>query len=307
MNAKDCRISYIGLFTALLLAISLASAAQPQCSDPSSTLLWEVEGDNSTVYLFGSLHLGEPGFYPLPEKIERTFRSADHVVFEVDPREMTSPRAQQRMLQMGSLAPGQSLREVLSPAVVAELETRLRFMGVPPENFMNFRPWFVTLMLTSLQYTSLGYFPDYGVEQYIAREVSDTAGTLALETLDEQLGFLQHLDGEAFLAYTLANFEEGRQMASSLVEAWRCADKPVLNALLTKGFEADGAPGIDMEALKDKLITERNVEMAEKIRGYLQEGSGDYFVVVGSAHYLGEGSIVELLRKQGHEVTAVRL
>ncbi|MCW8196580.1 TraB/GumN family protein [Proteobacteria bacterium 005FR1] len=306
MTRRTCRTFPGILLAILLLTVSALSSAQTQCSDPSSTLLWEVQGQNSTVYLFGSLHLGDASFYPLPEKIERTFRNADHVVFEVDPHSMATAQAQQRMLQMGSLPPGQTLRDLVSPAVISDLETRLRFMGLPSENFMQFRPWFLTLMLTSLQYTSLGYFPDYGVEQYIAREVPD-ANRLALETLEAQLGFLQHLDGEAFLGYTLASFEEGRQMAGALVEAWRCADKDALNELLTKGFEAEEMPDIDLEALKNVLIVQRNISMTEKIRTYLQDGEGEYFVVVGSAHYLGEGSIVELLRKQGYEVTAVRL
>lgn len=294
-------------FTALLIWLPALGTAQPPCKDPGSSLLWEVQGQDSTVYLFGSLHLGDASFYPLPEKIETTFRNADHLVFEVDPRSMTTPQAQQRMLQMGSLAPGQELSDLVSPAIVSDLEARLRFMGVPAENLMNFRPWFLTLMLTSLQYRSLGYFPDYGVEQYIAREVPEGVNRLALETVEEQVGFLQHLDGEAFLAYTLANFEEGRQLAGALVDAWRCADKDALNALLTQGFEAEGFEGVDMKTLKEKLITGRNVTMAEKIRGYLEDGSGDYFVVVGSAHYLGEGSVVDLLREQGYQVNAVRL
>jgi uncharacterized protein YbaP (TraB family) len=257
MTRRICRAFSTTLITLTLFALSAAIAAQPQCSDPSSSLLWEVKGENSSVYLFGSLHLGDASFYPLPEKIERTFRNADHVVFEVDPRSVSSPQAQQRMLQMGSLAPGQNLRDLLSPATVSELETRLRFMGLPPDNFMNFRPWFITLMLTSLQYTSLGYFPDYGVEQYLAREVSGDTAILALETLDEQLNFLQHLDGETFLASTLASFEKGRKMAGDLVNAWRCADKNGLKSLLAEGFEAEGATGIDMQKLKTKLIDEQ--------------------------------------------------
>lgn len=166
-TGKD-RLLFGALLVSFLLSLSSLTTAQPQCSDPSSTMLWEVRGQESTVYLFGSLHLGDASFYPLPEKIESIFRETDHVVFEVDPRSMTTPQAQQRMLQMGSLAPGQTLGDLVSPELVGDLQARLRFMGVPPENFMNFRPWFLTLLLTSLQYTSLGYFPDYGVEQYLS-------------------------------------------------------------------------------------------------------------------------------------------
>ena len=36
-------------------------------------MLWRVTGDSNTVYLFGSIHLGEADFYPLNDPIEKAF------------------------------------------------------------------------------------------------------------------------------------------------------------------------------------------------------------------------------------------
>ncbi|MEX1032900.1 MAG: TraB/GumN family protein [Cellvibrionaceae bacterium] len=278
-----------------------------ECADPSSSLLWEVKGKNSTVYLFGSLHLGNASFYPLHEKIESALRGADHVVFEVDPRSMTTPQAMAKIQQLGSLAPGEKLSDFVSEPVINKFKTTVQELGLPPDNFMNFRPWFLTLILTSLQMTSMGYIPEYGVENYVLRETQQTANILELESLDEQLGFLEHLDGEAFLAYTLSGFEAGKQKIQLLVDAWRCADKPQLVSLFRDEFDVSGAMSDNLVQLEKALLTDRNKLMADKIQAYLHNGEGSYFVVVGAAHYIGEGSVVELLRAKDHEVEAIRL
>jgi uncharacterized protein YbaP (TraB family) len=42
--------------------------------------------------------------------------------------------------------------------------------------------------------------------------------------------------------------------------------------------------------------------MTDKIKSYLEK-EGDFFVVVGAGHLVGERSIVDLLRAEGYTVT----
>jgi len=55
------------------------------------------------------------------------------------------------------------------------------------------------------------------------------------------------------------------------------------------------------EEVEDKMLHDRNVLMTEKVISYL-ETDKTYFVVVGLAHYLGEDSVINMLKKQGYEV-----
>ena len=52
----------------------------------------------------------------------------------------------------------------------------------------------------------------------------------------------------------------------------------------------------------DKLFFSRNRKMADKIKTYLQK-EGDFFVVVGAGHLVGDRSVVDLLRAEGYTVT----
>lgn len=298
----------VRFFVVVLLCMGFAHAHALQCADPGSTLLWEVESKNSRVHLFGSLHLGEPDFYPLPEKIETAFRQADHLVFELDPRTFADPAVAGQMLQAGMLPPGQQLNQLVSAEVLEQLQRALAPTGLPLQQVMNFRPWFITTVLATFQYAALGYSPDYGVEQYLARQLPTDREIISLETLEQQLSTLQHLDGEGFLAQALAEFNQGQELAQHLVNAWRCADKEALSNLLHQSFTPEDPELAAAAALvHDALFVKRNRHMAQRIQHFLESGEGHYFVVVGSGHYLSDGSIIDMLKANGYDVKPVRL
>ena len=291
-----------------------AVAAQT-CSDPTASMLWRVESpalsaSGSELYLFGSIHVGKPDFYPLAEEIEGIFSDADHVVFEVDPTTATDPSVILSMQTRGMLPQGQTLADVVSPDVIADFRRVMGNMGLPAENFMGMQPWFLTLMLTGLQMNALGYLPQYGLESYFLSRKPSGADILELESIQEQIGFLQQLNAESYLAYTLKSFETGPGEIERLVNAWKCADKEPLTEMLFADFEDETLSAddrADMEALMEALYTRRNIDMAQTI-GNLAEGEpGRYFVVVGSAHLLGDDSVISHLREAGFVVSPVSL
>lgn len=55
------------------------------------------------------------------------------------------------------------------------------------------------------------------------------------------------------------------------------------------------------EPVYEALIVRRNERMAEQVKGLLKEDR-TVFVVVGSAHVIGEEGIVARLERAGHEV-----
>ena len=82
-----------------------------------------------------------------------------------------------------------------------------------------------------------------------------------------------------------------------MLDAWRNGDEAALAALVGAGL----AGGLGSASLHDALFTERNRTMASSVREHLAAG-GQSFVVVGAAHLVGEGSLVELLRAGGASV-----
>ena len=271
------------------------SSAQSACADPARSLLWQVEGRNSTVYLFGSIHVGKPDFYPLHEQIESAYHGADHIVFEVDPRAAASPEVAIQIQTRGLLPGGTSLRDVLSEETLNQLVMTLTGLGLPADNFMNYQPWFLTLLLNNMQMASLGYAPSQGIEAYLIRHKPDLTDVLELESIQEQISFLQELNGESYLAYTLLGFEDAKETINEMINAWKCGDQEDLDRIIFTETEEAAGEDPEMEVLFERMFYDRNMTMASGVRGFLDTGSGKYFVVVGAGHLIGERSVIDLL------------
>lgn len=296
---------------------AMAQSAGAVCADPGASMLWEVRGPGlgdgaATLHLFGSIHLGKPDFYPLHPTIEAAFRAADHLVFEIDPLAAADPQVALRMQLRGMLPAGQTLSEVVSPEALENLQGVLARFGIPLGNFMTLKPWLLTLMLANVQASSLGYSAQHGLESYFISQKAPATAIEELETIDQQVDMLDGLDPELLLGYSLQDFDDGAAEMEALIGAWRCADKPALSEQLFSEMRAveqdsDTAQRAGMEDLYKRLYTDRNKVMADGIARFVGTGSGNWFVVVGSAHLLGEGSVVELLEERGYTVTPVRL
>ena len=157
----------------------------------------------------------------------------------------------------------------------------------------------------------LGYDARFGVESYLLQRKPAAVAIAELESFDSQLALMEALDPAVFLKYSLEDFANTTQQMEQLVNAWRCGDHAALAEVLFSTRDTKAALSAADQAAIDQLMyrmfDERNAGMANRIREYLNSGKGDYFVVVGAGHLLGEGSVVDLLQQQGYQVTPVRV
>ncbi|MCP5044940.1 MAG: TraB/GumN family protein, partial [bacterium] len=165
------------------------------CGPGERQLLWEVTGPKGSLFLFGSVHLGEPSNYPLPPPIESAFARSESLIVEFD---ITTPAAQREvsalMEQLGTLPPGEHIADHISPAAYRRLEAAFEDLGVPIRNFTGLKPWSLAMIVSMLKIQTLGYMDRYGVDRYFlqragAREI------VSIETPDEQLRMLDSFDG----------------------------------------------------------------------------------------------------------------
>jgi uncharacterized protein YbaP (TraB family) len=302
----------IMLFCLWAVVHPVAASAQT-CDTPDGTMLWKVEApalaeQGIALHLFGSIHVGKPDFYPLAQSVETLFRSADHLVFEVDPSTAADPQVAFRMQMQGMLPAGQTLDNVVTPRTLTDLRIVLDRLGIPMANLMSMKPWMITLLLTNLQVGALGYDASWGLESYFMRNM--TAGTeiLELESLQAQINLLDALDPDAFLGYSLREFDSNESLMTELVEAWKCGDHDRLQEVLGSAETAeDFSPSEEAlaERLHDQLFTRRNTLMTERIIDMTGMGEGAYFIVVGAGHLLGADSIIARLAEAGYTVSPV--
>lgn len=259
--------------------------------------LWRYEA-TGTVYLAGSMHVMKPSLHPLPAAIEDAFEAADRMAVEVNTTAI-APQRMQALVQTLAMLPGdQTLASVLPSATRAALEQHLAEQGIPLAAVARLKPALIATQLAVAKLTALGYFPQFGLDQYfIAR--AGSRPILELETVEDQLALLTSPDltlQAEMVALTLAQMGEVDELVAEMVVAWLSGDDVALRAL----FDEQSPQTDAYLEFNRQLLDERNVGMADKIQDYLGE-PGTVMVLVGAAHLAGPGSVVDVLRSRGVE------
>ena len=106
---------------ATLLTLILVAAACRASAAEHKLFAWRVAGDPGTVYLLGSIHVGKPDLYPLPQPIEQAFAVSPELVKEIDTSGSNLALLQQQVLQRGLYTGGDKLESHRSPPTRAAL------------------------------------------------------------------------------------------------------------------------------------------------------------------------------------------
>lgn len=282
-----------------LPAVTLCLLSVSAWGNPAA---WHVSGEDSELWLLGSIHYLRERDYPLPPRVDELYQLADTLVMELDLDDLDLLAAQASFMEAGILPASDTLRAVLDPEVYDLTEARAAELGLPLMLLERLEPWLVALTLMDLGMNRLGYQASQGLEQYLVRRsLTDGKEILGLETLDDQIGIFDSLswaDQEALLLLTLTDLQTAEAEMTTLLDAWRDGNLDELAAELTADFD-------ELPELQTALVSSRNRRWAAKLEALL-EGSGRYLVVVGALHLVGEDSVIELLSARGFDVVRVR-
>ncbi len=267
------------------------------CKGRDKTYMWRVSSPTNNVYLFGSIHFAKPEMYPLDTRIEKAFGDSGVLVLELDSSSEEFKEKVKEMFASAQYPEGESLRDHISDGVYKRLEEYLNKVGIPVSGFINLKPWAVTLILETIQYQSLGFSPEYGMEQYFLNKLDDEKGIVELETFDEQMDiFIKYLNNETYLSYALFNIGSSEKNLSKLFKAWSCGNTKVINELF---FDKTISFDPDASVVLEKMFYERNRKMSKKIISFLKD-ERDYFIMIGAGHLTGEKSILTYLKEAGY-------
>ena len=280
-----------------LLALGLLSSLTAHAGSP----VWAIHGDHNTVYLAGSVHLLKATDSSLPPAFDRAYGGSKALVMELDVSKVDPMQAAGWMMEHGMLKEGTTLRATIGEDRYRRVSAEAERLGVPMEAADMLEPWALGLQLLEMQYMQLGFDPQQGVEQQLQhRAQTDGKPISGLETMDEQLGVLQGMsypDQARFLDMVVTEMRDVDKETQSVVSAWRGGDAAKLAALLSDEYKS-------FPALYRLLVTDRNKRWVPQIEKLLH-GNQDCFVVVGALHLVGEGGLLDLMRRDGYKAEAV--
>lgn len=300
-------IRHFRKLAALLGGLSLTACATAQTAPvavvaapaPSGPALWKVADEDTTIYLFGTVHA-------LPKDVEwyrgpiaEALGAAQVLVTEVPTRELTTPAVQQAFLERARLPAGQSLRDLLTAEQRVTFEGAMAKAGLPVAAFDKVEPWFAAMTLSALPLLKGGYSREAGVESAIEGKAG-TKTRAALETIEGQLKLFDEMPMAVQTAYLTSVAEQYDSVIPSMngmVAAWARGDAEGLAKLMNDE--------LDDPALADRLLYTRNRNWAEWVEKRLDE-PGTVFVAVGAGHLAGANSVQDYLTKSGTAVVRVQ-
>jgi uncharacterized protein YbaP (TraB family) len=287
------------LVSAPVLPALAAPKPAPHTPVAAHPALWKVADADTTIYLFGTVHILKPGTRWFDGPIRTAFAASDELVLEmVEP----APAEANRLVMSKAVDPdGPALTAKLSPADVEPYRAALRSFGLEAANLEPLEPWFVSTLLSLLPLQKLGYDAEQGVEKGLSREAKAIGKPISgLETMEEQLGFFDSLPEPAqikLLTQSVQDMPKAEQFAQDMTRYWLSGQPDELAKLMNKSM--DSTP-----ELTKVLLVDRNRRWAEWIAKRLDK-PGTVFLAVGAAHLAGEDSVQAQLRT--HKLKAARL
>ena len=277
-----------GLLAAIAAALALLLSPATVSAEPA---VWTLRDEDSTLLLFGSVHLLPDGLDWRPAALDAALEEADELWFET-PTEGGEGRMATRAL--GMLPVGENLSAKLSPEGRLRLETISATVGLSPAALDGLRPWLADLTLSVAVLIRDGARAEAGVEAVLA-DAAPGAARRYLETPREQIAFLAEapeVDQLASLEETLRQLDQDPDLYRRLVRAWLAGDQAALDALGVAPLRARSP------VLYERLIAGRNRRWTEQILERMA-GSGTTVIVVGAGHLTGPDGLPALLRARG--------
>lgn len=272
---------------------------------PPRGLLYKVTKNGRTAYLFGTIHVGTPDFFPLDLITTQALAQSSELAVEIDP---TQTDKVQSALQRYAVIPASERHNAQFPPVLKQrLLTQLNALNLSAEVAETLKPWMSALTLAIGSMTKAGFSSEYAVDLYLiglAKELNKPI--TELESIDFQFQLFDLLSRPtqlAFLDETLTLLENGQMVADTraLIDAWLNNDTSMLQTLSLKSLRENPSSATWM---KKKLFSERNQAMVKKINQMLSTGSSP-FIAVGSLHLTGADGLPALLKKQGYRITSL--
>ena len=326
---------------ALVMTTRLITFLYDELDVDSKGFLWEVNSGDNKAYLLGSIHMASTDIYPFSQTMYNAFEESDALVLEAD---LFNLSGMFEAMELQYYDDGSTLKDHISPELYETVVEIYAGLGASEEIVSLFKPWALGFELSNLattnteggedinaalgidlHFTTLAYLiekPIYEIEgiykQYTImnsfspdlQELILYSGVYSLLMKDDMDSEEETISANEMVSQWLQCWSEGD------IERFRELYMPEFdNAVIELDdeslelFDEEDLKAINnlQEEFKDKLLTKRDVGMADYIDQLLQaEGSNTYFIIVGSGHYISDYSVLDILEEMGYELKQIK-
>lgn len=262
----------------------------------SQGLLWKVSRRGvAPSYVFGTIHVSDPRVTELPASVRNALGASERFVMEA----LLQPEGLFEFSQYLFNTDGTLLEQQIGSDLFERAAEIFPRYGIPPAAANMMKPW--------AAYATLSVPPDLGGMplDMVLMALAQNAGLslYGLESMEEQaetLGGLPVADQVRLLADTICHYDTVQSDVEEMIEYYRAGDLAKLRAVSEKYQQESTAL---FERVVDRLLTKRNIRMAERAVPHLMAGRA--FIAVGALHLPGDQGILTLLERHGFTISRV--
>lgn len=294
-----------------LALLAPASADDAKVEPTSHPILWQIEGETPS-FLYGTMHVPDERVTTLPPVVIAAIDRCDALFCELPMDQASQMKESMALIPKMMLPQGQTLQTVLPAELYERVSAYLKAKGQGQVMAMmgRMKPWVITMQMGQLEFAKDLQSGKKALDAVIyERAQKDKKQVGGLETMGEQVGVFDALTMEeqvTQLTETMDGLEKAHKEEKSpnaeLVKMYLDGDIEGMQKM------AEEQMGENKSALADKLrqslIIDRNIRMADRIEAKMKEAPGtSFYFAVGSLHYPGPQGILKLLEAKGMKLT----
>jgi uncharacterized protein YbaP (TraB family) len=297
-------IRVTGLLLVLLIAGCQSATLKTAGHDVNAyPAMWLAEDQDSKVYLFGSIHVLPEGVRWYTPAIAKAFENAEELVIESKADDASDEKEISDYIETKALLPeGQTLDELLSPADYARLQELVSVLELDEYQIARMQPWLLRIVLTNEIFERSGMQRTLGVDNLFEQTaLRKEMKVSALETPREAMMTLAEYPLEVqvrqlseSLNKTAGNSKDDD--FSGLLVSWAMGDIDRNARLIAAGMSP---------LTYRNVVVDRNRKWLPRLEGYLSKPQ-QTMVVVGNAHLVGKGNLIDMLKHRGHTVSRIQ-
>ena len=289
---------------AVLLAVltPLPACAQTPplpAAPPAKPALWVVRDKDTTIYLFGTIHVLKPETRWFGARVKQAFDTSQTLVLE-----MVEPPAadQQKVIAAKAFRDDERpLTATLTPRYRKAFTAAMAGGGVPAKVYERMQPWFASVTLSLLPVQKSGYGVANGPEGVLSAAAAKARKPVrGLETFEGQMSVFDGLSPAAqmkLLESTLDELPRATETMDRMVASWAKGDPDALAREMNDSLK-------ETPEVAKALLTDRNRQWASWIAERMRT-PGTVFVAVGAGHLAGQESVQSMLG--AYRLKAVRV
>ena len=301
MKRKKGRLPAIIAILAGIITVFIA------VSDDETTdcFTWKVKINESTFYLTGSIHGAGEGNYPLPETYLKSYKKADKVIFELKDDFETVEKKVFLYAEKDKLPDGLNLGDSLNSESINKLREIIGNDKL--DKSLGYEAWLLNMFIAGNKYKLCGYDPKLAIDKYFHDlAIRDRKEIIGLDEIQTQLALF---DFDLPFKIQIQILEKAVSEMALKAKDEEELFKAYFENNLVK-FEEEFLKPYDfenpqMKKMYDIVFTKRNNSWVEQFIELSKGNTCSYFVLVGSGHYFGPNTIMELLEGKGYTIDKI--